>query len=337
MGKGIGEKWSPMPDRLLAAMNRGDVSEAMGWSYVWMNAREGSPPSVREVASFAGCGKTKAGRIRQDVLRALELWEKGVAENEAAERTQADNEEPSDTKRDTGGTPAGQLIPFQPGESTTGGTPAGHRRDDRARDLLFTITDAHPYSSTSDEVEGDGCAEPLQRVTFEVQGVSISLHRMPRGGPRKPDPVDTVRALWDFVRISVFGQPYQRWQLGRGPQGGLGEDEKRIRRWLGDGEMITVRRNGKTGGQFFVWAKGAGHKLRDLGEGILSLHKHVAYINEYPTGPATPKLFSSRYGHWMDTDPRDIKPPEKPPGEEDFWDEIRDEIRTEGAETNGNT
>lgn len=163
------QKWNPLPQDLAAGLNKVTWSpacpapELVAYAWTFQQLNLGDVVSVRDVAAYAGWGKTKAQRL---LARAREDWAgwnptKEVPQHESC-RTRKGSGQARDSggtaageARDSGGTAAGQVEPDGAGivepprdtdgtaagqEQGTDGTAAGQRRDDRAPDLLVTPT-----------------------------------------------------------------------------------------------------------------------------------------------------------------------------------------------------
>ena len=80
MSRSIGEQWHPFPARLAAALGllrwspANPAPEGVVYAYVWHLCHTGAQPKIREIATYAGRGKTWAGRVLKRVHADRALW-----------------------------------------------------------------------------------------------------------------------------------------------------------------------------------------------------------------------------------------------------------------------
>ena len=187
MSRSIGEQWHPFPARLAAALGllrwspANPATEGVVYAYVWHLCHTGAQPKIREIATYAGRGKTWVGRVLKRVHADRALW----LQKRPAEKT--------GQPRDSRGTADPQQSSDMEEDRDSRGTAAGH-----ARDPIYTITDTEREKrrpSQRSSVDADGELPPLPRgrssvtlATSPAAGVSLS------GSSQLP--INVVLACW---------------------------------------------------------------------------------------------------------------------------------------------
>jgi len=195
--------WHPLPSSLLAELLIWRPTKGAPEAHVWLWIRAlvigGTEPSIRDVADYAGWGKTKATRVRRDSLAWYAAWD---AENQTG-----------DTKRDSRGTVAGQSRDTEPQQNQTTyshardtrGTPAGHPRDDRARDPSTHKTPT-PTPTREDPPLDDLWAEVVAFTTKPAAWKLNATRRRWLAARVEEHGADAVRDVARWVRTSSHGR-----------------------------------------------------------------------------------------------------------------------------------
>lgn len=208
-GRGIGEEWAPRPTRFAAEVLAARYDEAHpaperdGWEWCWALVEGGRAPTVREVACWAGWGRTKAARVRHEAVTAHDHWT-GTAPatpNVPAAR------QPRDTSRATRSAPAADRSADARHQTRQrNDTP----RDDRARVLLDTLTTPSGIGAAVAVAEAEGLAVEVRLAIPEV-----------------PTPYTAAIRAWDEEHRAAMGVGYT-WVFS----GGRDPDGLKVKRWI---------------------------------------------------------------------------------------------------------
>lgn len=280
------QNWNPIPQDLVAGLNKVTWSpacpapELVAYAWTFQQLNLGDVVSVRDVAAYAGWGKTKAQRL---LARAREDWagwnpEKEVPQHESCRprkgsgQRQDTGRTPAGQAQDTGGTAAGQVESdgagvVEPPRDTDGtaagqaqdadGTAAGPARDDRAPDLLGTPTRTLEITPPTPPAGGTG-VESQEEFEAELP----SWARRVAGLPERLDRARLASTVLDCIEAVTGTRPTPEqtdgqaqvvmlfWEKGRGKTAdlhGMLRDVALVALWArlgGHPEAGELRRTG---------------------------------------------------------------------------------------------
>lgn len=207
--------WDPIPRDLSADLacyawtSDNPAPEIVAYAWTWRQVRDGAAPSIRDIADYAGRGKTWAQRVRERVVRDHASWATGTG-------LAVLNGTAPGQSRDTAGTDDALVVDVvaEPRDST--GTVAGQSRDtSRARDLLRQDRDREKDRIDPSTLEGIGTLSSRVLDPLDPQ------QQDPQDGPQEPQQDRGVpHSPAEDPQDAASGQPGAAMSMLEGDQGG---------------------------------------------------------------------------------------------------------------------